>query len=451
MAEGGFPLEDLTHAYDDVKTLDDLKDIFNDSTYNTLNITKFEIKQKSNINELKLQMTTENINKLRTLIESNFSHINKDVLLLKINDLRTRIVSKDGDLYLRDPRNTKANKVIFGKNKQSEWRAIKLTYNKGKNLYVLNKLTENGLRNHDPLYELLTYTDETSFIKDDRGNVIGTIEEKQIENTETLRKTIAFAHDDMIIRSTSTPKQKSIIEDIQRNLEESKELNNVLTTEDRQLIVKYLDFVNLNKTKTIHLLSDIEHNKKLINKAEKQLLTETDEDQKDALKKVISDSEANIQSSKQMLDQILVYNERQYEDINMRLKSKFTLREKLSHIFRQYGLTITAITLALGLVIDTIITSVRGTPNLSPTPSGNNFPDKVKQSLKNFANWLLDMSKKALDNLPAIIGSIISFLLKTTASIIGFLAEHLILFVIALAFALYEAIMFGYNDIKQRK
>jgi hypothetical protein len=52
--------------------------------------------------------------------------------------------------------------------------------------------------------------------------------------------------------------------------------------------------------------------------------------------KVISDGEANIQSSKQMqpylLDQILAYNERQFEDINMRLKSKFTLREKIGNI-----------------------------------------------------------------------------------------------------------------------
>ena len=153
-----------------------------------------------------------------------------------------------------------------------------------------------------------------------------------------------------------------------------------------------------------------------------------------------------------MLDQILVYNERQYEDINMRLKSKFTLKEKLSYIFRKYGLTITAITLALGLVIDTIITSIRGTPNISPTPgNNNNITDKIKQSLKNFSNWLLEMSKKAIDNLPAIIGSIVSLLLKTTASIVGFLAEHIILFVIALAFALYEAIKIGYNNIRTRK
>ena len=45
------------------------------------------------------------------------------------------------------------------------------------------------------------------------------------------------------------------------------------------------------------------------------------------------------------------------------------------------------------------------------------------------------MSKKALNNLPAIIGSIISFLFKATARIVGFFAEHIILFVIALAFA----------------
>ena len=72
-----------------------------------------------------------------------------------------------------------------------------------------------------------------------------------------------------------------------------------------------------------------------------------------------------------------------------------------------------------------------------------NITDKIKQSLTNFVYWLLEMSKKALDNLSVIIGSILSFLLKATVEIVGFLAEHIILFVIALAFALYEALKIG--------
>ena len=81
---------------------------------------------------------------------------------------------------------------------------------------------------------------------------------------------------------------------------------------------------------------------------------------------------------------------------------------------------------------------------------GSNITDKIEQPLKNFANWLLEMSKKALDNLTAIVVSIISFSLKATAGIVGFLAEHSILFVIALAFALYEALKISYNYFKQR-
>ena len=60
------------------------------------------------------------------------------------------------------------------------------------------------------------------------------------------------------------------------------------------------------------------------------------------------------------------------------------------------------------------------------------------------------MSKKALDNLP-FIGSLISFLLKATAGFVGFWAEYITLFIIALAFALYKVLKIDYNDFKQRK
>ena len=156
-------------------------------------------------------------------------------------------------------------------------------------------------------------------------------------------------------------------------------------------------------------------------------------------------------TNQKLIDQILVYNQKQYEVINSKLKSKFTLKENIIYLFKKYGLTITAISLGLGLIIETIVISVDGGAPGGTAGGGSNVTDKIKQSLNNFANWLLEMSKKALDNLPAIIGSIISFLLKATAGIVGFLAEHIILFVIALAFALYEALKIGYNDFKQRK
>ena len=84
-------------------------------------------------------------------------------------------------------------------------------------------------------------------------------------------------------------------------------------------------------------------------------------------------------------------------------------------------MTITAISLGLGLIIKTIVRSIgisRGAAGCNSL--GKNITDKIKQSLRNFANWLSEMSKKELDNLPAIIESI-SFLSKATAGIVIFL------------------------------
>ena len=55
------------------------------------------------------------------------------------------------------------------------------------------------------------------------------------------------------------------------------------------------------------------------------------------------------------------------------------------------------------MVIERIVTSVGLSGGSGGGSSvGNNITDKIKQPLKNFANWLLEMSKKALDNLPAL-------------------------------------------------
>ena len=104
------------------------------------------------------------------------------------------------------------------------------------------------------------------------------------------------------------------------------------------------------------------------------------------------------------------------------------------------------------MIIETIVTAIgTGGGTGGGGSAGNKITDKIKQSLQNFTNCLLKMAQKALDYLPAIIESIILFLLKSIAGIVGFLAEHIILFVIALAIALYEASNIGCNDFKQTK
>ena len=50
--------------------------------------------------------------------------------------------------------------------------------------------------------------------------------------------------------------------------------------------------------------------------------------------------------------------------------------------------------MGLGLIIETIVTSVGGGAAGSIAEAGSSITDKIEQSLKIFANWSLEMSKK---------------------------------------------------------
>ena len=72
-----------------------------------------------------------------------------------------------------------------------------------------------------------------------------------------------------------------------RPMLQSEELNNVLIEEDRQLITKYLDFIEKNKEKIVQLQNDIKYYEKEKQISEKQLLIEENEDQRVVLKKLL--------------------------------------------------------------------------------------------------------------------------------------------------------------------
>ena len=105
-------------------------------------------------------------------------------------------------------------------------------------------------------------TNEASFtIHDNQGNVIGDVENQninqQIESTNTVLKTLADIHDNLITSTPFNTKQRSLIEEGVRPMLQSKELNNVLTEEDTRLIAKYLDFIEKNRDKLAQLQNDI--------------------------------------------------------------------------------------------------------------------------------------------------------------------------------------------------
>jgi len=100
--------------------------------------------------------------------------------------------------------------------------------------------------------------------------------------------------------------------------------------------------------------------------------------------------------------------------------------EKVKAIFKKYGLTLTGIFVAVGVVIGTVIGVITKA-----------FKDMGKQ----MANGLKTLGQKAASALPGLIGSIVSFLFKTADQVFGFLAEHTWLLSLAVVVFLIEKVI----------
>jgi hypothetical protein len=158
-----------------------------------------------------------------------------------------------------------------------------------------------------------------------------------------------------------------------------------------------------------------------------------------------------LQESVQYFDQMEIqarrrYNEvaeNQFKRINTIINDETrSLGERLRELFRRDGLTIGALITAIGMTISTIVLAIMPHSTPTPTPTDNNNIDKVKTAVKKalvkMANFLLDLAKKALTALPGVIGTIISFLLKTAGEAVFFLSEHLIVLFLALLLGVFE-------------
>ena len=146
-------------------------------------------------------------------------------------------------------------------------------------------------------------------------------------------------------------------------------------------------------------------------------------------------------------------------DVLKQPDSKIPLKDRVKLLFKVEGLTLAAIVTAVIMTFTTIglaiSNSMKGAPSPTPGPGPGPGPspdpsiaDRVREGLKQLARWLAELAKKSAAALPGIIGAIVSFLIKTIGAAVGFLAEHVIILLIAVV----SSIVYGLvNGVKWAK
>ena len=119
------------------------------------------------------------------------------------------------------------------------------------------------------------------------------------------------------------------------------------------------------------------------------------------------------------------------------LDSDTSLKERIKTLFREQGLTITAILTSVGMTITTIILSIKNALGIGggsgegkpPSSDPNTVKRWVKKNLTALVRLLGKLASKALAILPTIIGSIVSWVLNILKKVVGFAAEYTYVFI----------------------
>ena len=114
-------------------------------------------------------------------------------------------------------------------------------------------------------------------------------------------------------------------------------------------------------------------------------------------------------------------------------KETGTLGERIRTLFKEQGVTIVSIFMAVGMATGILIEALLGSPTVSTTTSqSTTTSDKeggarewIKNKLKALSQLLGKLADKALASLPGIIGSIISWILNRAKEVIGWLSQNL--------------------------
>ena len=114
-------------------------------------------------------------------------------------------------------------------------------------------------------------------------------------------------------------------------------------------------------------------------------------------------------------------------------KETGTLSERIRTLFKEQGITIISILMALRMTLGVLIEALLGGPSVSTTTSeSTTTSDKkgrasewIKNKLKALSQLLVKLADKVLAALPGIIGSILSWILNRAKEVIGWLSQKL--------------------------
>ena len=102
------------------------------------------------------------------------------------------------------------------------------------------------------------------------------------------------------------------------------------------------------------------------------------------------------------------------------------MAERIRKLFREQGIPIFSMLTALSMTISSIVLAITGVSGRSRGTGGSLPKDEgiLQKWLDRLTNALRRFARKAVEALPAIVGSVVGAILSFLGKAVGFVAEH---------------------------
>ena len=130
------------------------------------------------------------------------------------------------------------------------------------------------------------------------------------------------------------------------------------------------------------------------------------------------------------------------ETIAKVLNKDTSLGEKIRMLFREQGIMIASILMAIGMAIGVLVEALLpgGTAKggIPPLPKDMGMKEWLRNKLKALASLLKRLGIKSAEALPGIIGAIISWVLNRAAEVVGWVSQNLWALIVGVEGLIYK-------------